>query len=88
LVLEKRTGIIIDYWYEPMSFHLPGKIRFTPDFLVLNGNGLTFYEVKGYSPNRRDGITRLKMAAALFPCFTWVLVTREKGAWNETPIGQ
>jgi hypothetical protein len=44
---------------------------------------LEIIEVKGFSSNRRDGITRLKIAAALFPCFVWRLVWRTKGGgWD------
>lgn len=83
LHLQCKGGEIANWWYEPISFRLPGKLRFTPDFLVLAGDGLTFYEVKGWSRNRRDGITRLKMAAGLFPFFNWKLVTRSNGGWDE-----
>ena len=80
LELEKRAGLIHRYWHEPWSMWLPGKVRYKPDFLVEYSSGeLEMIEVKGWSKNRRDGITRLKMAAALFPCFTWRLVYRTKG---------
>jgi hypothetical protein len=85
LELEKRAGIIKAYWYEPFSLWLPGKVRYKPDFLIeqpyIPGmeRHLEIVEVKGWSKNRRDGITRLKIAAALFPCFVWRLVYRTKG---------
>ena len=84
LELEKRAGLIHRYWHEPWSMWLPGKVRYKPDFLVEYSSGeLEMIEVKGWSKNRRDGITRLKMAAALFPCFTWRLVYRTKGGgWD------
>lgn len=90
LELEKRTNHICEYWYEPFSLWLPGKIRYKPDFLVQyfpQGHGsvttLEIIEVKGWSKNRRDGMTRLKMAAALFPCFVWRMVYRTKqGGWD------
>ena len=85
LELEKRAGIIKAYWYEPFSLWLPGKVRYKPDFLIeqpyIPGmeRHLEIVEVKGWSRNRRDGMTRLKIAAALFPCFVWRLVYRTKG---------
>lgn len=95
LELEKRAGLIVNYWYEPFSLWLPGKVRYKPDFLVqyfptghtVNRPGfvttLELIEVKGWSKNRRDGITRLKIAAALFPCFVWRMVYRTKGGgWD------
>ena len=87
LELEKRAGIIKAYWHEPFSLWLPGKVRYKPDFLVQYfawpAGCLEIVEVKGFSKNRRDGITRLKIAAALFPCFTWRMVYRTKGGgWD------
>jgi len=91
LEMEKRTSVICNYWYEPFSLWLPGKVRYKPDFLVqyfptghtVNRPGfvttLEIVEVKGWSKNRRDGMTRLKIAAALFPCFVWRMVWMKKG---------
>jgi hypothetical protein len=93
LELEKRAGLIKAYWYEPFSLWLPGKVRFKPDFLVwhyghagsenIPVQDFELIEVKGWSKNRRDGMTRLKIAAALFPCFVWRMVYRtEGGGWS------
>lgn len=91
LELEKRVGIIKAYWYEPFSLWMPGKVRFKPDFMIhietqvgqpsqqIWTDELHIIEVKGWSRNRRDGITRLKIAAALFPCFVWRMVWMKKG---------
>lgn len=85
LELEKHAGIVFQYWYEPFSIWLPGKVRFKPDFMVktVGDPVMEIVEVKGWSKNRRDGITRLKIAAALFPCFVWRMVYRTKGGgWD------
>lgn len=93
LELEKQAGVIKAYWYEPFSLWLPGKVRYKPDFLVeyhpanpwggqISPN-IEVIEVKGWSKNRRDGMTRLKIAAALFPCFVWRMVYKTKGGgWD------
>ena len=73
LALQLEAGMIKRWWYEPFSLWLPGKIRYKPDFLVQSEVGLSIIEVKGWSRNKRDGMTRLKVAAALFPCFRWTL---------------
>ena len=90
LELEKQAGIIKAYWYEPFSLWLPGKVRYKPDFLIQYPDGLEqrleIKEIKGWSRNRRDGITRLKIAAALFPCFRWTLVVKDKNGWDETEV--
>lgn len=93
LELEKLAGYIKDFKYEPFSLWLPGKIRYKPDFLVWREQEtdpphvyswleIEVIEVKGWSKNRRDGMTRLKMAAAMFPCFVWRLVYRQGNGWN------
>lgn len=96
LALEHRAGLIIRYWYEPFSIWLPGKVRYKPDFMIerhsvnpwggqMNPN-IEIIEVKGWSRNRRDGMTRLKIAAALFPCFIWTLVRKTKDGWEEEHV--
>ena len=87
LDLEKHAGLIKAWWYEPFSLWLPGKVRYKPDFLIQYPDGLEqrleIVEVKGWSKNRRDGMTRLKIAAAIFPCFVWRMVYRTKGGgWD------
>ena len=95
LELEQRAGIITRWWYEPFSLWLPGKVRYKPDFLVEYQQDmedvvchmpLNIVEVKGWSKNKRDGMTRLKIAAALFPCFRWVLASHTKNGWEEVAL--
>ena len=88
LQLELQAGLIKQIWLHPFSLWLPGGIRYKPDFMVqypsrAEAMDLEIIEVKGWSKNRRDGITRLKIAAALFPCFTWRMVYKTKGGgWD------
>ena len=89
LDMAKRANHVCQYWYEPFSLWLPGKVRYKPDFLVQYGDTIIMeiIEVKGWSKNRRDGMTRLKIAAALFPCFTWKMVYKVKGGgWMEESV--
>ena len=82
---EKQDGRIIFWWYEPASFWLPGKVRYKPDFLIWRHifGRLEYIEVKGWSKNRRDGVTRYKIAASLWPCFAWKMVKRKGYGWEE-----
>lgn len=70
-VLEPRYGGKGNHIaFEPLTFHLPGGIRYTPDFLLRKHCGLMrFYECKGSwkSKNARDSKTRLKVTAGLYP---------------------
>lgn len=86
LELERQAGGIVCWWFEPSSYWLPGGLRYKPDFLVWYPEAdrkLEYVEVKGWSRNIRDGITRYKIAASLFPCFTWKMVKRKGHGWEE-----
>ena len=89
LQLELLAGEISGWWYEPFSLWLPGQVRYKPDFLVQYPSGeLYLLEVKGWSKNLRDGMTRLKIAASIFYCFRWCLVHRLKGGgWVHDVVG-
>ena len=94
LHLQCRAGLIDEWRYESVTLHLARGLRYTPDFLVCVYVGgsrgiaqkIEFREVKGWSKNRRDGLTRLKMAAAHYPWWTFKLVERIGGQWKETII--
>ena len=60
-------------------------MRYKPDFMIqrVGRSMLEMVEVKGWSRNLRDGITRYKIAASLFPCFTWKMVKRKGHGWEE-----
>ncbi len=73
LAMEQATGTIERFWYHPFSMWLPGKVRYTPDFLIQYPGHLQIVEIKGWSKNLRDGMTRLKIAASIFPCYTWTV---------------
>lgn len=59
---------------EGLTFRLAGRTRYTPDFVVIEKLGVTAYEVKGFM--RDDASVKLKVAASMFPLFSFVLVTR------------
>lgn len=74
LDLEKQAGRITGWIYEPFSFRLGDGKRFKVDFVTWGPMGTEAIEVKGWSKNRRDGMTHLAWAAQRFPFFTWRLV--------------
>lgn len=92
--LERRrlAGEIRSYRYEPVTFRLAKKTRYTPDFMIeLLSGEICFTEVKG---RKSDGgyITdpvgkvKIKIAAELFPEFhfeiAWERLKRDGGGWN------
>ncbi len=69
------------HWFGAIKLRLADKTWYAPDFLVLTTNGLLeFHEVKGFM--RDDAAVKLKVAAELYPLFTFRLVRRVKGAWD------
>ena len=70
------------------TFHLPGSVDYTPDFIVWSKyqKDVRVYEVKGSDrqTHARASRTRFRIAAGLYPCFVWVWVTRTPaGRWIE-----
>lgn len=83
---------IARYWREPVKLRLAGRTYFAPDFLVELPSGehglaprLIFVETKGWM--RDDAAVKLKVAAADYPCFGWLLVTRpRRNQWEARPV--
>lgn len=92
-----HAGEIVRWQYEPMTLHLGGGVKYKPDFVCwmppvkgsgsMAGRWIQIREVKGsWIKNRRDGITRLKLAAVLFPYFGFLLVSRSAGQWEHRAL--
>lgn len=66
--------------FNELRFELANNTHFKPDFTV---DARTIYEAKGPWASR-DAFVRLKVAARLWPEFTWFLATRRarNGGWN------
>lgn len=66
--------------FEPVTFHLLGGSRYTPDFLTIDEGVLTFHEVKGSYRLESEGRawTAFNSAAAQYPFFRWVWAVRAK----------
>ena len=71
--------------YEPVKLRLAANTFYTPDFM-LPGSPITFIEVKGFW--RDDARVKLKVAAEMFPMFTFIAVTKDRrtGEWKEERI--
>ena len=71
--------------YEPFTFNLPGKIKYTPDFLhVLKDRRMILVEVKNSKKQKGYRVTRNKLvtAASLYPFFVWAETLMESPKWN------
>ena len=70
-------------FYHPLTLHLAGE-SYTPDWMCIFSDGrIAFFEIKGSKKQKgyRDARSKLRAAAALFPCFAFyeALVTLEHG---------
>ena len=84
-----RQERVMRWWREPLTFRLAGNTRYTPDFLVVpriwTDWRLSIVEVKGWM--RDDAAVKIKVAADMYPCFTWWLAYRAKGGgWDVRPV--
>ena len=85
LEAQQRAGIIRKIRYEAIRLTLAPRTTYTPDFMVeLPDGSLELHEVKGWM--RDDANTKLKIAAALWGCFRFVLVRWEDGQWTTKPL--
>ena len=79
----RLAGDVAWYAFEGVKFRLAAGTFYTPDFLVMRSDGLLeVHEVKGHWED--DARVKVKVAARLFPVFSFFGVTREgrKGAWK------
>lgn len=87
LELEQKAGHIVKYWYHPMSpMRLPGGTRYQPDFLVQHHEHLEMVDVKGYHKNIREAMLRIKVAAAIYTCYTWNLAKWNGRDFDKLPV--
>lgn len=77
-------GILKRYWYEPMKgLYLAPKTSYSPDFLVEYSDPcqpLELHEVKGGFIRAKDW-QKTKIAAALYPCFRFMLAQWKDQRW-------
>lgn len=79
-VLNERvkSGEVLGWWFEKMTFKLADDTRFTPDFAVLLADGeMEMVDCKGWK-SEDDALVKIKVAAETFPCFKWVHETSPK----------
>lgn len=87
LECQRRAGMIASWQYEPVNFRLPGKKNFyKPDFLVVAGDGLTFFDTKGRNKSDDRSLVKIKTAAGLNRWARFVQVKLVKGVWEERLI--
>ena len=86
LELQQAQGNITWWDYEPWTLVIVEsngkKCRFTPDFVVRNGDGtIVCVEIKGFL--REAARIRFLAARERYPFLTFKMLRRERGAWEE-----
>lgn len=75
------AGEVFEWRYEAIKLKLARKCFYTPDFFVLLPDGkVEFHETKGFM--RDDAAVKIKVAAKLFPWFTFRLIFKKKKHWD------
>ena len=94
---ERRYAVLLDqwqreediarWWYEPMKLWLAPKTTITIDFLIrrYGGEPLELHEVKSVW-YREDGLVKLKIAAAMYPCYRVILANWADHQWHWTTM--
>lgn len=87
---EKKSGHILDWKWSPLKFRLGNdwKTTLTPDFMVITLDGtIELVDCKGRKGDsfwvEEDAMIKLKVAAAQYSWFRWVIVWQAKdGTWR------
>ena len=78
LELRRKAGEVYQWGFEAIKLRLAEGAWYTPDFLVvLESGGIEIHEFKGHW--REAALVRIKVAAALYPCFRFITVQEKKG---------
>lgn len=77
LMLDQRHILI---WVQAFTLKMADDTRYTPDFVTLTDGKLMAWEVKGFF--RDDAKVKIKVAARMFPVFTFTLVRKDKSGWT------
>ena len=92
LEVRRLTGEIAGWWFEPMAFRLADRTTYTPDFMVLLNDGTlelidtkVYWHGKGGKKGRagweEDARVKVKIAAEMYPLFTFKGAVLKDGAW-------
>ena len=81
LDLKKKSGEVIEYWFEEINLRLSDNCFYKADFFVLMASGqLEVHETKGgYVTD--DALVQIKAAAEKFP-FRFYMKKLVKGVWE------
>jgi hypothetical protein len=79
LEVRKMARIIDEYRFEAVKLRLAHNTFYIPDFMITIDNLIEFHEIKGHWED--DARVKIKVAAEMYPEFTFIAVQRKKGIW-------
>jgi len=82
-ILDSRlhAGELVLWKYEPLTLKLAKLTTYTPDFFLLYPDGhIELHETKGFM--RDDANVKIKVAASMYPFFTFILVQKVRKQWQ------
>ncbi len=82
---RERRGELCGVRVQAFTLRLANAVRYTPDFSAVVGGRMKFFEVKGGFV-REDAWVKLKIAAAQYPEFDFVMAQEIKRQWSETEV--
>ncbi len=85
LDIQRRDGVILNWWWDAITLKLGHDCRYRTDFLVQLPDGeMQLHETKGHMED--DALVKLKTCRASFPFRLFLVRKAKQGAWNITEI--
>lgn len=88
LETRKRAGEVIDWHFEAATYKLADNTTYKPDFYVVLPDAIELIDVKGSGPIDAKAIVKIKVAAARFFAYRWVIEQKQTkkngGGWKRT----
>ena len=91
LSIRMRAGEVQSFAFEADTLLLAHRCTYTPDFrVVLPGGTIEYHECKGRKGKsyyaREDARIKIKVAASLYPQFTFCVVWLDGGTWRRKDV--
>ena len=91
LFSRMRAGEVESFAFEADTLLLAHLCRYTPDFRVVLPDGtIEYHECKGKKGKsyyaREDARIKIKVAASLYPQFTFCVVWLDRGTWRRKDV--
>ncbi len=90
LETEKQAGRISAYWYEPWKIRIADNCTWTPDFVVIDCDGMIeWHDTKSWWAKAKkvgieeDALIKMKSIADIYPQFKVLATWKRDGVWEQ-----